>query len=232
MGSWRNATRLSPELRRPPTSSVAGVLHPDEGRRYFTVDRPPADPRLDLWVEHYWTVRWKLPEGTTYQSEVLTHPVLHLTIESGAGPRHGYPMPAALLHGVVTRRFTVMLRGEGSVFGVKFRPGGFGAFTGVDVGALADRVEPLSTVFGSDAEDLLDQMLGANADAERVALLNRFLLQHVPGPDARYARLLEVVRTMLTDRSITSVEQVTERFGISPRTLQRLFRRYVGVGPK
>jgi AraC-like DNA-binding protein len=141
-------------------------------------------------------------------------------------------MPAVLLHGVVTRRFTVMLRGEGSVFGVKFRPGGFGAFTGVDVGALADRVEPLSTVFGSDAEDLLDQMLGANADAERVALLNRFLLQRVPGPDPRYARLLDVVCTMLTDRSITSVEQVTERFGISPRTLQRLFRRYVGVGPK
>jgi AraC-like DNA-binding protein len=37
---------------------------------------------------------------------------------------------------------------------------------------------------------------------------------------------------MLHDRSISRVDDVTERFNLGPRTLQRLFQRYVGVSPK
>ena len=37
---------------------------------------------------------------------------------------------------------------------------------------------------------------------------------------------------MLHDPSIGRVDQVTERFGLTARTLQRLFQRYVGVSPK
>lgn len=232
MGSWTNATRLPPDARRPATSSVAGVLRPQEGRRHFTLARPPADPALDPWVERYWTVRWELPEGAAYRSEVLTHPTLHLSIESGAGPRHGFGMPAALVHGVVTRKFSVTLTGEGRVFGVKFRPGGFGAFTGWDVATLANRVLPLAEVFGDEARDLMREVLAADEDEARVALADAFLLARRPGPDPHYDRLLAIVAAMLADRGLTSVEAVTERFDISARTLQRMFRRYVGVGPK
>ena len=34
------------------------------------------------------------------------------------------------------------------------------------------------------------------------------------------------------DRTLVRVAQVTERHGLSTRRLQRLFARYVGVGPK
>ena len=37
---------------------------------------------------------------------------------------------------------------------------------------------------------------------------------------------------MLHDRSVSRVDDVTERFGLTARTLQRLFQRYVGVSPK
>ncbi len=37
---------------------------------------------------------------------------------------------------------------------------------------------------------------------------------------------------MSEDRTLTRVDQVTERFDLPIRKLQRLFRRYVGVGPK
>jgi AraC-like DNA-binding protein len=157
---------------------------------------------------------------------------VHLSFESGAGPRHGYAMPAALLHGVVTRRFTVTLRGAGRVFGVKFRPGGFGAFTGDDIARWTDRVLPLSDVLGSDWDELLSQVLDEERDERRAALVDEFLRAKAPGPDPRYERLLEVVREMLEDPGLTSVQQVVERCDISLRTLQRLFHRYVGVGPK
>jgi AraC-like DNA-binding protein len=44
--------------------------------------------------------------------------------------------------------------------------------------------------------------------------------------------IARMARAMLDDPSIARVEDLTERFGMSARTLQRLFRRYVGVGPK
>ncbi|WP_307873579.1 MULTISPECIES: helix-turn-helix domain-containing protein [unclassified Frankia] len=237
--------------RPPVTSNLAGVLRPDEGLRHFTLGRPAAHPDLDLWVDRYWTVRWELPPGASYLSSVLSHPALHLSVESGDGPRHGFPMPAALLHGVVTRRFDIVLRGEGRVFGVKFRPGGFAAFTGLDTGAgvdvasYTDRAVLLADALGgaiassddADADggvaELQASILAADEDDKRVALMDEFLLARRPSvADPRYQELLAIVAAMLADRSLTSVQAVTDRFNVEPRTLQRLFRRYVGVGPK
>jgi AraC-like DNA-binding protein len=235
--------------------------------RYFTLARPAVHPGLSPWVERYWTVRWHLPPGASYLSQVLAHPAVHLSVESGAGPRHGFPMPAALVHGVVTRRFDIPLRGEGRVFGVKFRPGGFAAFTGlaggdapvagIGMAAYTDRVIPMADVFGSglaastltaarraggvrgggqagcSIDELRRAVLAADDDEARVTLMDEFLLDRRPAAiDPRYEWLLTIVAAMLVDRDLTSVQAVTSRFGVEQRTLQRLFRRYVGVGPK
>jgi AraC-like DNA-binding protein len=74
-------------------------------------------------------------------------------------------------------------------------------------------------------------MSGNDTDAIRV--VSRFLVDRMPErPDPRYGRLLAVVRAMLEDRSITRVDQVAARFGLSPKTLQRWFQDFVGLGPK
>ena len=238
MPSWTNATVAPPALdadaarRLPPTTTAAGILRPDEFARHATLARPPSSPLLDTWVEWYWSVRWDLPQGRRYLSEVVPHPALHLSVESGEGSRQDHSMPAALLTGVVTTRFTVELVGTGRVIGVKFRPGGFGAFSGRNVGAWLDRVVDLRTLFRDDATRLRDDVLGTESDADRALLLDAFLLERRPAPDPRYDQVLAVVADMLADRTLTRVDDVTERHGIPLRSLQRLFRRYVGVGPK
>lgn len=232
MGSWTNATTLPPDLPRPPTASAAGVLRPRQAADHFALRRlaPPAS--LAAWLEHLWLVEWDLPPGVTYPSEVLTHPAVHLTVEQGPTPRFGHELPAALVHGVVTRTFRIELAGAGSVVGVRFRPGGFGAFTGRDVAELTDRVVPAAEVLGPAADDLLAAVLAATDETATTAAVTDVLEGLRPAPDARYDELLDVVRAVLEDRTLTSVEAVTERFGVSTRTLQRRFRRYVGVGPK
>jgi AraC-like DNA-binding protein len=42
----------------------------------------------------------------------------------------------------------------------------------------------------------------------------------------------KICAALLHDRDIARVEDVSSRFAIRPRTLQRLFARYVGVSPK
>ena len=41
-----------------------------------------------------------------------------------------------------------------------------------------------------------------------------------------------IVATMLEDPAVVRVDELAARHAMSPRTLQRLFRRYVGVSPK
>jgi AraC-like DNA-binding protein len=219
---------------RRPTTSDKGVLRPRESTRHFDLRRYDVGPRLDAYVERYWSVRWDLRGGDPYRSEVIPHPCVNLSVESGVPGevRHGHPMPGALLHGVETRRFTIDLSGYGRVLGVKFRPGGFGAFTGRDVGSLRDQVLPLREVFGDDADRVAEMVLDEDDDERRIAVMEAFLAPRIPEPSASYELVLEVVRTMFEDRAVTSVAEVTRRFGVSARTLQRLFRRYVGVGPK
>src|SRR6185312_10327542 len=57
----------------------------------------------------------------------------------------------------------------------------------------------------------------------------------LPTPDARIATLNQIVARIAEEREITSVDDVLAHGDIpamSRRTLQRLFREYIGVGPK
>lgn len=59
------------------------------------------------------------------------------------------------------------------------------------------------------------------------------LVAQIPnGPDTAYDTVLAVVDDMLSDRSVVRVAQLEARHGIGRRQIERLFARYVGVGPK
>ena len=69
-------------------------------------------------------------------------------------------------------------------------------------------------------------------DAGRAAVADTFLEGLAPEPDAAYLELLELLAEMVHDRTLTRAADVAERASMTPRSLQRLFRRYVGIGPK
>jgi AraC-like DNA-binding protein len=222
VSSWTNATAVPPAV---------GILRPEVNDALVRRDRLAVHEGLGTWVEHYWTVAWEL-DGPGFVAEVVSHPSVHVTVESGDRPRFGHRMPAGLVHGVITRRFSQEIAGSGRVFGVKFRPGGFGAFTGADVGAWTDRVLPLSAAFGDRADAVVRDVLAAGEDGDRASLMDGFLLESVPARDERYDEVLAIVRDIQDDPTLTTVDLAARRHSLSQRTLQRLFRRYVGVGPK
>ena len=186
------------------------------------------------YVENYWSVRWDLTGRPSYRQELIPHPCVNVSVESGSPGevRWGFAMPAALLHGLVTRRFTIDLTGTGRVLGVRFRPGGFAALTGHSASPLRDQVQPLRQVFGPRADALARQVLAEEDDERRVKATEAFLSEYLPRRTPGYELVLAVVTAMLEDRSLIRVGQVTRRLGVSPRTLQRLFRHYVGASPK
>jgi AraC-like DNA-binding protein len=225
VASWKNATVLD------RVATLRGILRPAETveRADLRRDAPVSEP-LRPFVERYWSVRWDLTGQPPFRSEVLSHPSVNVSVESGTEPRFGVPMPATLLHGIVTRRFTVDLTGAGRVTAVKFRPGGFAAFTGVL--PACDSVVPLGRELGLPASDLLAAVLHEDDDDARAAVLDTALAPRAPEPPGPYVDLLGLIGAMIEDRTLLRVDQVAALGGMSVRSLQRLFASYVGVRPK
>ncbi len=225
MPSWKNATTLD------RSATLRGVLSPAEtaARAGLRRDASVSEP-LRPFVERYWSVRWDLTGRPPFRSEVLSHPSVNVSVESGTEPRFGVPMPVVLVHGVVTRRFTVDLTGAGRVSAVKFRPGGFAAFTGLL--PARDSVVPLGAELGFPGTDLLAAVLAEEDDDARAACLDAALLPRAPAPPDPYVDLLGLLGVMIDDRSLVRVDQVASLGGLSVRSLQRLFAAYVGASPK
>ena len=136
---------------------------------------------------------------------------------------------------MVRRTFVAELRGTGRVWGAKFRPGGFAAMTGLDARGFTDRAVPLERLVDPAAvAGLIERVCAEPDDADHgAAALEEFLGPRLPQEvDPAYDLLLTIVAGMLADRSLSRVEEVAARHGLSMRALQRLFQRWVGVGPK
>jgi AraC-like DNA-binding protein len=225
VASWKNATTLD------RAATLRGILRPAETAEQADLRRDaPVSEALRPFVERYWSVRWDLTGKPPFRSEVLSHPSVNLSVESGTEPRFGFAMPAVLLHGVVTRRFSVDLTGAGRVTAVKFRPGGFTALTGALPGR--NTVAPPGDLLGIPATRLLDDVLAPEDDDGRAAALDAALAPLATDPPDAYLDLLGLVGAMISDRELVRVDQVAALGGLSVRSLQRLFAGYVGVTPK
>lgn len=226
MASWTSA---------PSPAAERGIVHRGGSGDLFDLVRGEVGPNLRPFAQHLWEVRWDRRGGPPRTSQTIPFPAVNLTVEAGTPGevRHGHPLPAALLHGVVTRTFRITLGGAGRASGITFRPGGWAAWSGQDAGRLTDRVVPAGPVLGVlGADRLTDAVLAAGDPSARHTALREVLERHAPEPDADYLRLRDLVDRMRDDPSLVRVEQLPELVGWSPRTLQRHFRARVGVSAK
>ena len=101
----------------------------------------------------------------------------------------------------------------------------------MDVGAFRDTAVPLTDVL-PEAAGLAERVSAESSDIKRRSIIEDFLIGRMAATDPNYRLVLRIVDAMEQDQELTRVDQVTDRFDIPIRTLQRMFRRYVGAGPK
>lgn len=212
-----NERSLDIDLGKP-----RGVLHQRLAEGDFKHARRAPSPALADLIEHYWQVSWDLRGLPAQQQETLPHPNVHFVVEPGC----------TRIYGVHTGRFVRRLEGQGQVFGIKFKAGGFFPFYDAPVSELLNRSLDPSRIFGEDAARFESAIL-ASTDIDAMATLaEQLLLAHLPAVNANVARVGELVASIATDRSLISVDMLARQSGMTKRTLQRMFNQYVGVGPK
>lgn len=210
-------------MAKPKPGNPKGVLNPSEGYQYFTLNRFEPSKKISFFVEHYWVVQWELPENQTYQQEILSYPSVHLVFEHGK----------TKIYGVVTGKFGRRLTGNGKVLGIKFRPGGFYPFYKKSpVSSFSDATLPLMQVFAVEPSVLEEKILSATPAEKMIEPTEQFLKEFLPPKDDKVQEVNRIINAIITDQSLIKVDQITAQFNIGKRSLQRLFKRYVGVSPK
>ena len=233
MASWTSAPSAgAPSVAEVPAER--GIVHRGVTADLFGLIRSEVGPNLAPFADRLWEVRWDRRGRSPGTSQTIPFPSVNLTVEDGTPGevRHGHPLPAALVHGVVTRTFRIALDGAGWACGVKFRPGGWAAWTGLDAAWLTDRTVPAGPLLGPLGLGGLQADLLAAAPDDRHAVLRDLLERHAPEPDPDYLHLRALIERMRDDPALVRAEQLPDLVGWSPRTLQRHFRRTVGVSPK
>lgn len=205
-----------PELR----SQIRGVLHRLPVGQ-FSHGRIVPPPDLADRIEHFWRVRWNLEGLPPQVQETLPHPNVHLVIEPGE----------AAFWGVHTGRWTRVLQGCSSAFGVKFRPGAFRSWLGRPVSGLANASLPAAQLLGEDAGRLA-AIPGCERDEDAAELAVALLRAHLPPLDEAALLAGRIVDAAVADLEIRTARQLAERFGLGLRALQRLFSDSVGASPK
>jgi AraC-like DNA-binding protein len=193
----------------PDLTSRRGILNPDAAERHFRLTRYLPSDDLAHLIDRHWVVEWDLREP--YTQEIVTYPSVNLAL---------YP-DAARVHGVFTGRFRQELVGRGTVVASKFRPGGFHPLHPVPAHTLTNRV----------VEDVFAPFERADDEREQLALIEAGLRAHGYEDDPRVAEIGALYGAMLAAEA-TTVQELCAHAGYSKRTLQRLFREYVGVTPK
>lgn len=212
------------------TASTHGILGAGPRDLPFTLERFAPGDAVASRVDRHWTTRWDLPAGHEHVQEVLPHPCVNLVVHHGIVAAYAIPL----------QRDARRLSGRGAAVGTKFRPGAFAAFCRVPLPAWRGAALSLPEAFGPDGRTLEAELLAAAGDgdpdpddvARVIAAVERFLAARMPPSDPSFDLVQDVVRDMLRRAPDVRVAAIARDHGVSERTLQRAFRRHVGVGPK
>ncbi|WP_164545193.1 AraC family transcriptional regulator [Antribacter gilvus] len=212
--------------------STLGLVDPEAARQHFRLTRlAPAADLADL-VEWHWVITWDLLPGGSYTQVVVPHPCANVVAEADVFAAHA--MPAGL--------FERTLTGAGGVVGTKLRPGALRVLAGLPGAGRRGEIIPAERFLGEGVD-----VARASALAVAGALAGR--------PESAVGHLTplfqEAARRNGTLAGVAAVARVTEAFavlrslgpaepvaglaaalGTTPRSLQRLFADWVGVGPK
>ncbi len=208
---------------RAPVASLhkfRGVLDAKAAEGKFTLTRYWPAEHVGFFVERYWIVRWDLDEP--YVQATAPNPCVNLVVEPASSGVFGVP----------TGSFARTLAGRGCTFGVKFKPGGFYPFFRSPISDLRDRMLELEKVFGEDGAALVDELRSLDEDEQMVEAAEAFFQHRLPEPDGNVVLVNQIVDHIVAEDTVQKVADLATAFGRSERSLQRLFHKYVGVGPR
>lgn len=180
-------------------------------------------------VRRFWMPVWSMPPGTSTTQRVLQYPVCLIVVANSY----------ASFVGPATGLSTRTLYGSGWAVGAMLQPAAGALLLGAPVSEITDVTMRLDQVPGLDGSVLIERVRSAAGDAPQdparqaaaVAAVEDVLTESLPVDEE--GLLVNAVVEYVEDNShVQRVGQMSEKFAVSERSLQRLTARRIGLSPK
>ena len=202
---------------------ASGLIQQTLTLKHCQLTRFPPSAEFSNIIENYWVVEWDLTDKQPYIQANLPHPAQHLVID--VNHQTG-------IFGVNSGRSSYRLAGRGRIFGVKFWPGAFHSLARKPVNTLTDKCTSTNDVFSVTDMDLKEELRASKSFLEFSQKIESLVRELCPEMNSSAKLVREIVAFIDDNKDLASVRTLTEHFDQSPKSLQRLFNTYVGVGPK
>ncbi len=192
--------------------------------------------RLSRFVKYHWTLDSSENDVPHSRERIFPDGCLELIFnyadvftkfdEKGVSQRQ----PINIIHGQI-RKF-IELEGTGKVgmLSVRFWPAGLHVFVDFDVDSITDSSIKVSDAW-PDGQLLEDKMAMCSTNEQRIALVEEFLLSKLDL--SKYDQtVVDCVNAITDSGGSVSIEQLSERFHVSARHLERRFLKAVGLSQK
>jgi AraC-like DNA-binding protein len=203
------------------TKNITGVVKHQTTKPNYTLRRYYPKPDLADLVEQFWFVNWDLPSEKPHTQVNLPDPNFHLVITNNT----------AKLLGPVSKSYSYTMKNKGSIISVKFKVGAMATVLSSFAHNYVDKTLNIDTIFKQiNALDL--NKLAYLSDDEAVETLNNSLLPHAINASKEQLKIASLIDVIKPSPTILKVEELAEHTAMSVRTLQRHFKKYIGLSPK
>ncbi|MHA7305467.1 helix-turn-helix domain-containing protein [Arthrobacter sp. TMN-49] len=199
-------------------SHFKGILYPT---RLPTFHRLPAPESVKDLVQWFWIPEWDLDPGRSSRQQLIAFPASNLVVQSHAVD----------FSGPTTRTSHRDLTGQGWAVGALLRPAAIPAFT-----TNPESLRDLEVAFDFPAlqSSVVAAMGGTDPTKRRADAVNAFtawLIEVIPPVSAEALSANSMMDVFASSPEVVRVEDAAQLLAVSPRTLQRLAKKYVGLSP-
>jgi AraC-like DNA-binding protein len=197
---------------------------------------PPSEI-LKPYIRHYYL--FHSAQATAFEDTVFPSGDMEIIFNLGEGTwsTPGNTNPSIELWGQITKPLAIRSAGSHTMLGVKFFPHSAAYFLDDAIGQFNDQVSDLGAILGSPVKQLYHRLQATPRTADRIALLESFLVSRLTGGEKRSFRIDKVghiLKTMTVhpvDSAETRINAIATRHGITSRYLNKLIYQHTGLTP-
>lgn len=195
-------------------------------------------PALADYVDYFGY--WERDAGASHTSRALPRgaatvvidlsPRQHVDFYAADGDTR-LSVPPAFIAGPGSTSYVTRIDAKQTAMTIHFLPGGARSFVGIPLAQLENSCLGLAEVLGRDGTVLHERLIEARSAANRIALVEEFLLTRRRTAAPRHGEIAAAIAAIEADPSIR-VSEVRDLAGLSTKRLIALFRDEVGQSPK
>jgi len=140
--------------------------------------------------------------------------------------------PKSFLAGTLSHPWLVRAGRRVCTLGIRFRPGTVALLFNMDLAGTANREINLRTVLRGNAASLARAVRDCRTTQQMLTVAEQELLNLVAPRLHNKPRSHAAVKRILVSKGKTRIETMARSLGLSRRTLERVFRRELGISPK